>query len=344
MLLKRLSEASGVSGDEAEVRSLLKEELALHVEQVTTDALGNLYLKKGIGRKPRVMVAAHMDEVGLMVVGYEKSGLLRVVKVGSIDDRVLASKVVAVGKDRVPGVIGAKAVHLQKPTERTKAIEISNLYIDIGVRSQEEAEKLIKIGEYATFTVTVREAGDNCLIGKAFDNRAGCAILAELLKEDFNLELNAVFTVQEEVGLRGAGVAAYSLHPDLALVIETTAAADVVGSKEASYVTKLGDGPAITLMDSTYMAPQLIVDLVAETAENLAIPYQFRRLTTAGTDAGIISQTHAGILSAVISVPCRYLHSPASIINMEDWQNTLRLTRGILNSIAEGGLRLAGTA
>lgn len=343
MLLKRLSEASGVSGDEGEVRSLLKEALTLHVDEVTTDALGNLYLKKGIGRKPRVMVVAHMDEVGLMVVGYEKSGLLRVVKVGSIDDRVLASKVVAIGKDRVPGVIGAKAVHLQKADERTKAIDINNLYIDLGVRSREEAEKLVKIGDYGTFVVTAREAGNNCLIGKAFDNRAGCAILAELLKEEFDLELNAVFTVQEEVGLRGAGVAAYSLHPDVALVIEATAAADVVGSKEAVHVTKLGDGPALTLMDSTYIAPQQIVDLVAETAEKLNIPYQYRRLTTAGTDAGIISQTHAGILSAVISVPCRYIHSPASIINLDDWQNTLRLARGILNAIAEGGLRLEGT-
>ncbi|MBS3937986.1 MAG: M42 family metallopeptidase [Peptococcaceae bacterium] len=344
MLLKRLSEASGTSGDEAEVRTLLKEELTLYAEEVATDTLGNLYFKKGIGRKPRVMVVAHMDEVGLMVVGYEKSGLLRVVKVGSIDDRVLVSKVVAIGKGRVPGVIGAKAVHLQKPNERTKAININNLYIDIGVRSQEEAEKLVKVGDYGTFAVTAREAGDNCLIGKAFDNRAGCAILAELLKEDFDLELNAVFTVQEEVGLRGAGVAAYSLHPDVALVIEATAAADVVGSKEAAHVTKLGDGPALTLMDSTYIAPQQIVDLVAKTAEKLAIPYQYRRLTTAGTDAGIISQTHTGILSAVISVPCRYIHSPASIINLDDWQNTLRLVRGILNSIAEGGLCLEGTA
>lgn len=343
MLLKQLSEASGVSGDESEVRALLREELTSYAEKVSTDSLGNLYLKKGIGRKPRVMVVAHMDEVGLMVVGYEKSGLLRVAKVGSIDDRVLVSKPVLIGKNRIPGVIGAKAVHLQKLNERTKPMEIDNIYIDIGVRSQEEAEKLVKIGDYGTFAATTREAGDNCFIGKAFDNRVGCAILAELLKEDFDLELNAVFTVQEEVGLRGAGVAAYNLHPDLALIIETTAAADVVGSKEAAYVTKLGDGPALTLMDSSYIAPQKIVDLMVETAEKLAIPYQFRRLTTASTDAGIISQTHAGILSAVIAVPCRYIHSPASIIRLDDWQNTLSLARGILNAIAEGGLSFERT-
>lgn len=344
MLLKRLTEAYGVSGDECDIRHILREELTSHVEEIHTDSLGNLYMKKGIGRTPRIMVAAHMDEIGLMVVGFEKSGLLRVTKVGGIDDRVLVSKPVVVGAGRVPGVIGAKAVHLQKPAERKKAIEIDNLYIDIGARSQDEAEKLVKIGDYAAFVSTTREAGDNCLIGKAFDDRAGCAILAELLKEDFDLEVNAVFTVQEEVGLRGAGVAAYSVHPDVALIIEGTSAADVVGTKEAGHVTKLGAGPALTLMDSSYIAPQKMVDLVIGTAEKLGIPYQIRRLTTAGTDAGIISQTHGGILSAVISVPCRYIHSPASIMSMDDWQNTLRLARGIVKAIAEGGLDIEGTA
>jgi endoglucanase len=344
MLLKQLTEAYGVSGDEGDVRTLLQEELTPHADEIFTDTMGNLHVKKGVGRKPRVMVAAHMDEIGLMVVGFEKSGLLRVEKVGGIDDRVLVSKPVVVGRELIPGVIGAKAVHLQKPSERKKAIQIENLYIDIGVHSREDAEKRVNIGDYVAFTSKTKEAGDNCLIGKAFDDRAGCAILAELLKENFELELNGVFTVQEEVGLRGAGVAAYSVHPDVALVIEGTSAADVAGTKEAGHVTKLGDGPAITLMDSSFIASQQMVDLVVGTAEKLGIPYQFRRLTTAGTDAGIISQTHAGILSAVISVPCRYIHSPASIINMDDWHNALRLAKGILNAIAEGGLTLEGTA
>lgn len=344
MLLKRLSEACGVSGDEGEVRALLTEELTPYAEEIHTDSLGNLYVKKGLGRNPRVMVAAHMDEIGLMVTSVEKSGLLRVTKVGGIDDRVLVSKPVMVGKDRVPGVIGAKAVHLQKPHERTKAIHIDNLFIDIGARSQDEAEKLVKLGDYVAFSAQPREAGENCLIGKAFDDRAGCAILAELLKEDFDLELNAVFTVQEEVGLRGAGAAAYNICPDVALIIEATSAADVIGTKEAGQVTKLGDGPALTLMDASYIAPKKMVDLVVGTAEKLGIPYQIRRLTTAGTDAGIISQSQTGILSAVISVPCRYIHSPASIINLDDWHNTMRLAKGILNAIAEGGLPLEGTS
>ena len=344
MLLKRLTEAYGVSGDEYDVRDILKEELTPIAEEISTDTLGNLYVKKGIGRKPRVMLASHMDEIGLMVVGFEKSGLLRVTKVGGIDNRVLVSKAVVVGRKRVPGVIGAKAVHLQKPNERKKAIGIDNLYIDIGVRTQDEAEKLVHVGDYVAFSATTREVGDNCMMGKAFDNRAGCAILAELLKEDFALELTGVFTVQEEVGLRGAGVAAYTVHPDVALIIESTSASDVADTKEASHVTTLGGGPAITLMDSSFIAPQFMVDLVSATAEKLGIPFQYRRLTTAGTDAGKIHQTHAGILSAVIAVPCRYIHSPASIINMDDYQNTLRLAKGILNAIAEGGLPNEGPA
>lgn len=344
MLLKQLSEAFGVSGDEGNVRNLLRAELQNHAEELTTDSLGNLYVKKGLGKKPRVMLAAHMDEVGLMVVGFEKSGLLRVTTVGSLDHRVLVSKPVVVGNDHVPGVIGAKAIHLQKPQERKQPIEIENLYIDIGVHSQEEAEKLVKIGDYVAFRSSVNEIGDNCLLGKAFDDRAGCAVLAEVMKDDYNLELTGVFTVQEEVGLRGAGVAAYNVHPEVAIVFEGTSAADVAGTKEAGHVTQLGKGPAITFMDSSFITPQYMIDLAVGTAEKLGIPYQFRRLTTAGTDAGQISQTHAGIPSIVISVPCRYIHSPATLINLDDYQNTIRLAKGILRAIAEGGLPLEGTA
>lgn len=338
MLLKRLSEAAGVAGDEEEVRNILKDELTGHVEGFSTDALGNLFARKGTGRGPRVMLAAHMDEVGLIVVGFEKGGLVRVHKVGGIDDRVLVAKPVTVGKSKIPGVIGAKAVHLQKPGERKKAINIENLFVDLGARSQDEAEKLVKLGDYIAFAVKVREIGDNCLVGKAFDDRAGCAIVAEVLKGDYNLELTGAFTVQEEIGLRGATVAAYSVHPELALVIEATSASDVTGTKEAGHVTRLGGGPALTLMDASFIAPRKMIDLLVDTAQKLDVPYQFRRLTTAATDAGRIAQAHEGVLTAVVSVPCRYIHSPASVINLDDWQLTLRLVKGILHAIAEGGL------
>jgi tetrahedral aminopeptidase len=338
MLLRRLTEAHGVSGDEGEVRSILKEELEECVDKIYFDSLGTMYARKGTGKTPRIMVAAHMDEVGLMVTGFEKSGLIRIDKVGGIDNRVLPSKPVVVGPNRIPGVIGAKAIHLQKHNERKNVTNIDNLFIDIGTRSQDETEKLVKIGDYASFMAKTREIGQNCLSGKAFDDRAGCAILAEVLKDNFELELTGVFTVQEEIGLRGSGAAAYNVNPDAAIVIEGTTAWDVAGSKEATHSTRLGGGPAITLMDASYIAPKKMIDLLVSTAEKLAIPYQFRRLTTSATDAGKISQTYGGILTGVISVPCRYIHSPFSIINLEDWQNTLRLVKGVLKTIAEGGL------
>lgn len=337
MLLRRLAEAPGVSGDEGEVRAILREEIKGRADEIFSDTIGNLYARKGKGKTPRVMLASHMDEVGLIVIGYEKSGLLRVDTVGSIDNRVLLSKAVVVGRNRIMGVIGAKAVHLQKKAERKKAIPIENLLVDIGARTQDEAEKLAKVGDYIAFCAKTRDIGDNCLCGKAFDDRAGCAVLAEVLKEDYDLELTAVFTVQEEVGLRGAGVAAFAVQPDIALVVEGTAAADVIGSKEHGYSTKLGKGPAITIMDASYIAPRPMIDLLVKTAEKLAIPHQFRHLTGAATDAGKISQSLEGIMTGVVSIPCRYIHSPASIISQEDWQNTVRLIKGVLNAIAGGG-------
>lgn len=338
MLLKKLTEAHGVSGNECRIREILREEVSPHVDEVFSDTIGNLFAKKGSGKKPRVMLAAHMDEIGLIVTGYEKSGLLKFDKVGGIDDRVLVSKRVVVGDDLVPGIIGAKAVHLQKAEERKKTIGVDNLYIDIGVRSQDEAEKRVKLGDYVSFCSTTREIGDRCLSGKAFDDRAGCAVLAEILKDNYDLELYGVFTVQEEVGLRGAGVAAFTVAPDIALVLETTTASDVAGTKEKNHVTKLGQGPAISLMDGTYIAPRSMVKLVVDTAEKHGIPYQFRQLTTAGTDAGKISQTFEGIPTIVIAMPCRYIHSPASVIHLDDYHNTIRLVHATLNAIAEGGL------
>ncbi|NLP37068.1 MAG: M42 family metallopeptidase [Firmicutes bacterium] len=344
LLIKKLTEAYGVSGDEYGVRDLLREELTPYAERIETDTIGNLYVKKGIGKKPRIMVAAHMDEIGLMVVGFESNGLLQVKTVGGMDERVLVSKPVVVGNNHVPGVIGAKAIHLQKPHERKKPLEIEQLYVDIGVKSKEEAEKLVKIGDYVAFMASTHEIGENCLIGKAMDNRVGCAILAELVKIDFNLELTAVFTVQEEIGLRGATVAAYNVHPDFGLVLEGTTASDVAGVEDTGYVTKLGGGPAISFMDSSFIAPRKVVDFIVDIAKKLDIPFQLRRLTTAGTDAGAISQAHAGIPSAVISMPCRYIHSPASVISLADYENTLRLAKGVLQAIAEGGLSLEGIA
>lgn len=338
MLLARLSEAFGVSGCEGEVRQILKEELSPRVDSLKTDVMGNLIAyKKGAAEEPRIMLAAHMDEVGLMVVEIDGSGLLKFKKVGGMDDRVLLSKPVLVGEKRVPGVIGAKAVHLQKQEERKKSLKVEQLFIDIGAASEEEAKKMVKPGDYAAFAVSPRSLGQEAFMGKALDNRVGCSVLAELLMEDLPLSVHAAFTVQEEVGLRGAGVAAYRVKPDLALVLEATAAADVLDNPEHLHSTALGRGPALTLMDSTFMSHKKFLDFMVQTAEEEGIPYQFRRLTTAGTDAGKISITGRGIPTGVISAPCRYLHGPRSIINMADVQGMKSLTAALLNRLAKGG-------
>lgn len=339
MLLKRLSEAFGPSGCEGEVREILTQELTSCVPNWQRDALGNLIAVKPGTRGPKVMLAAHMDECGLMVSSLDKSGLLRFRKVGGLDDRVLVSKHVVVGSKRVAGVIGAKAIHLQKPEERSQVIPLSGLYIDIGAKSKEEAEKLVKLGDYAVFATEYGHLSDVVVKGKSFDDRAGCAVLAEVLREDYAFTLYGAFTVQEEIGLRGAGVAAYALEPDLAVVLEGTTCNDLPGSEEHGYCTSLGGGPAITVMDASVVCDRRMIAQLQRLAQENDIPVQFKRSITGGSDAGRINQTKGGISVVVVSVPCRYIHSPVSMLSLKDFEATVKLVKLFLRSI-EGGFAL----
>lgn len=339
MLLKRLSEAFGPSGKEHEVRALLSEELKSHVDELKTDRLGNLIaIKRGKAAGPKVMLAAHMDEVGLMVVGINSQGLLQFRKVGGIDDRVLVSKQVLVGKNKINGVIGAKAIHLQKRQERSQVIPHDAMYIDIGARSKEEAQKYVNIGDYAVFATQFAEFGDGYYKGKAFDDRTGCAVLAEILKRDYQIPVYGTFTVQEEVGLRGAGVAAYTVEPDMAIVLEGTTCSDIPETKEHGYCTTLGEGPAITIMDASVITNKKMVAKLFELADQHSIPVQIKRSITGGSDAGRISQSKGGVPTVVVSVPCRYIHSPVSVCKKTDLDFTIKLVDLFLKSI-EGGFR-----
>ena len=341
MLLEKLSQAFGVAGCEYEVRDIIKEELLFCVDSLKTDALGNIIVyKKGLTESPKIMVTAHMDEVGLMVTSIDKSGQIKFRKIGGIDDRVLVSKKVVIGANKVKGIIGAKAIHLQKPKERKETISFDQLFIDIGTSSSEETQKVVKIGNYVCFDSKPKVINNNTFVGKALDNRVGCAVLIELLKKELPVSIYGVFTVQEEIGLRGAGVATYAIKPDLAFILETTTAADVVEYKEHLHATTLGKGPIFTLMDSSFITNKKLLDFMIETANKYNVPYQFRRFTKAGTDAGRISLSENGVLAAVISSPCRYLHSPTSLINLEDVRNKQMLLIHLLDSIAEGGFKL----
>lgn len=334
MILSELSEIAGVSGDESRVRERIWAEVKDHVDGGRVDAMGNLITWKGLDKTgPRLMIAAHMDEIGFMITHIAKDGLLRFAKVGGIDDRVLASKAVVIGSEAIAGVIGMKPVHLLSPAERRKPVSVDDLYIDIGATSKEEAEKHVHVGMYATFATKYEQFGDGLARGKAFDDRVGCSLLVDLVKEDVSYPLFAVFTVQEEIGLRGARVAAYDIKPDLALVLEGTTCADIPETEEHGHATTLGAGPAITVMDRATIAARPLVDALVQTATNHDIPWQWRRTTFGGTDAGSIHLTRAGVPSATVSVPCRYIHSPCAFMSLADYDNARRLLTAFLPKV-----------
>jgi len=342
LLLRQLSEAFGVSGQETAVRQIIVDAIKDMVHEYRVDALGNLIaLKRGNGTSRKVMVAAHMDEVGLMIVQVEKEGSLRFRRVGGIDPRVLLSKKVLIGEKKVPGVIGVKPIHLLEPRALQQVMPIAEMSIDIGASSQEEAGNLVHVGDYAAFDVSFGELGGTLrtVKGKAFDDRAGCAVLIELLRDSYPFDLYAVFTVQEEVGLRGARVAAYSVAPDLAFALEGTICDDSPKKRDVSPTTVLGAGPAITVMDRSVISDRRLVDLLLATAQQHNIPHQFKQPGMGGTDAGAIHLTREGVPSAVVSVPSRYIHSPVGLLSLNDLDNTVHLMRETLRQV--GTLELA---
>ena len=329
-LLRRLSEAAGVSGREGAVRTVLLESIRDRVDACRIDSMGNLIaLKKGTGESAlRVLAAAHMDEVGLVITGAEDSGVLRFAKVGGIDDRVLPARVVLIGPRRVPGVIGVKPVHLLERGERDRIPEARQLSIDVGASTKAEAEKLAPRGDAAVFASEfIGPDGGGIVQGKALDDRAGCAILVELLAERFPFDLVAAFTVQEEVGLRGARVASWAERPDAALVLECTGANEVPSRRDVSPSTRLRGGPALTIRDPSFVADPRLVELFSAVAKETGIPHQFKQPTIGGTDAGAIHRVHEGVPSLTVAVPARYIHSPAAIMDLADFHHTAALAR-----------------
>jgi endoglucanase len=329
-LLRELCEAIGVSGEEGEIRDLILTHIRDHVEDIRIDPMGNvLAVKRGTGQVSlRVMAAAHMDEVGLMVMGFDSDGTLRFKEVGGLDARILPGARVLVGPEKVPGVVLWAPVHLNKSEE---TVPTDRLRIDIGANTKDAAQNGIERGDRIAFASTLVELGPT-VRSKALDDRAGCASLIKLVQGDpFPFDLHVAFTVQEEVGLRGAKVAAQRIQPDLAFVLETTACHDLPqdpDEPDQTTITALGGGPAITVMDRSMISdPRLVRHLVA-VAEREGIPHQFRSPQHAGgTDAGAIHKTGVGVPSAVVATPCRYLHGPHSIMSLSDWENQATLLR-----------------
>ena len=321
--LKELTELNGVSGNEKAVRKYIRTHCEAIADEMRTDTMGNLIVhKKGDGRK--IMICAHMDEVGMMVRAIKEDGLLAYSAAG-IDPRVVCGKRVAIGPDKIDGVIGTKAIHLQSKSEFMAAYKHNQMYIDIGAKDKADAERSVKVGDYVAFTTKFEEFGEGLMKAKALDDRVGCCIVMDLLKNSYDCDLYAVFTVQEELGLRGATSAVYTVKPDLALILEGTTANDTAKTKGHQWVTRVGKGAALSFMDGgTITRPQMLDELKA-CADDNGISWQLRQGNRGGTDAGIIHKSVGGVVTGGISLPCRYIHSPVSIASISDFENCYKL-------------------
>lgn len=320
-LLKELCAIPGISGDEGQVADYIKKKIAPYVHHVEVDSMGNvLAFKQGASSEKTLMVAAHMDEVGLIVKKIDKEGFLKFETVGGIDSRILPGKRVYVGPKGICGVLGIKAIHLQTREERSQAVQSSRMYIDIGASSQEEALEHVELGDSVTFDPEYITFGDGYLCSKAIDDRAGCAIMLELIKEDLQYDTWFAFTVQEEVGTRGATIAAERIHPQEAIIIETTTCADFTGVEETDHVTKAKGGAVISVMDRGTVYDKEMVQRAISLAKEHGINYQMKQSIAGGNDAGAVHKSGAGVRTLAISVPCRYLHSTSCVAAVEDIQ------------------------
>jgi len=338
-VLERLSNACGVAGREDEVRGLMKELLKPHVDEIREDKLGNVIgIKRGKKDAPKIMLAAHMDEIGLMVKNITKEGFIQFTKIGGIDDRILVAQKVIVHTDKGPitGVVGSKPPHILKEEEKKKVIEERDLFIDIGASKKEEAERMgVRVGDPISFDIKFTKAGDKTVIGKAFDDRVGCAVLVEIMRRlpKVDSTVYAVGTIQEEVGLRGATIAAFQLYPDVGIAIDVTVAGDVPGVREVEAPIKMKKGPSLTVADRGLIAHPRVLRLLIDAAEESKIPYQLETGLPGTTDAARISLTREGVPSGVISIPTRYIHSPAALLCLTDVEHAAKLAIAAIKNV-----------
>ncbi len=331
-MLKSLSEISGVSGFCSPVREFLLKNIK--GGEISVDNLGNIIVyKKGTSSDKKVMFCAHMDEVGFMVTEITDGGFVKFTSVGGIDERVIVSKRVLIGDKKIPGVIGYKAIHLQKKDERGKKVKEENLSIDIGAKNKAEAESLVSVGDYVSFDTEFSYFGDGFMKGKALDDRVGCAILSELIKKDYPYDFYGVFSTCEEIGGMGARAAAKKIKPDMALVLEGTTSSDVYGCKEKDFVTKLGDGVCIPVRDRSMIANKKTVDFLIKLANENNIRWQYKHSVSGGTDGGAIHLANGGIPTAILALPVRYIHSPVGVASREDYEAFLRLAQIFADSV-----------
>lgn len=318
---EELCNLCAVSGDEGAVRDYVCRALEGNpTVSWQIDPLGNLLVeKKGAQRAPHhLMVSAHMDEVGLIVTHVQDGGLLEIAAVGGVDASVVIGRQFLVGRQHIPGIVGTKPVHLLSKEQRSQLPTFDGLVLDIGASSAEEARKLAPEGTCAYFCPDFRTLGDGRVCSKAIDDRAGCALLLGLLEQELPYDITAAFLVQEEIGLRGATAAAYTVAPEFALVLEATTAADIVGASGGERVCTLGGGPVISFMDRSTMYDKGMYQAAFALCQEQGIPCQTKTRIAGGNDSGAIHVSRGGVRTLAVSLPCRYLHSPSCVADLAD--------------------------
>jgi endoglucanase len=341
-MLKDLTDAKGIPGNEREPRAVMKKYIESYADEITYDGLGSIIAKKvGAEGGPKIMVAGHLDEVGFMVTQIDDKGFLRFQTVGGWWGQVMLAQRVTIvtNKGEVTGVIGSKPPHILSAEARKKPVEIKDMFIDIGASGREEAEGWgVKPGDMIVphFDFTVMN-NEKMLLAKAWDNRIGCAIAIDVLKhlqgESHQNIVYGVGTVQEEVGLRGAKTSAQVVKPDIGFALDVGIAGDTPGITEKEALSKLGKGPQIILYDASMVSHKGLRDFVTGIADELNIPYQFDAIAGGGTDAGSIHLTNQGIPTIAITIATRYIHSHSGIIHRDDYENAVKLIAEVIKRL-----------
>lgn len=347
-LIRDLCALFGPSGFEREVTDFIEKKIKDLCDGYVIDKMGNLIALVRLGNKDsderqKLMISAHTDEVGVMISEICEDGLLRFDTVGGINVSVLEGRKMTLGDERgkVAGLVMSKAIHHVKRSDRNKANKIEKLYIDIGAKSREEAEKVVSVGSFGTFDSEFYLFGEHSeyMKGKAIDDRLGCAALMSVMEKinadrpDVDLDVYFCFTTREEIGLSGAKVAANKISPDLAIVIETTAVGDIAGASPAKRVADLGKGGAVSIADRSTIYDKDFVDFAMSVAKEDGIPAQIKRYVSGGNDAGSIHKTGVGVRTLALSAPTRYLHSPSCVANVDDYRSICRLIEAMIRHI-----------
>ena len=330
-MLKSLCCLNSTSGDEGSVRDFIINEIKDYCEY-EIDNLGSVIAHKKGRKLPKktVSINAHMDEVGFIITGITEDGYLRFTSVGGIDSRVCLDRLVTVGKNSIKGVIADKAFHLLSSDEKSKCPDFDGLLIDIGADSKEQAENVVNVGDFVYFVSDYVELGNGFIKAKALDDRIGCMLMLELIKSDLEYDTVFCFNVQEEVGLRGSKCTAHRVNADVAVVLETTTAADLCGVSGCDRVCVLGDGPVVSFMDRSTIYDRGLFDLAFSVARDNSIPIQTKTAVAGGNDAGAIQTAGNGARVIAISLPCRYIHSANSVVKKSDIENTRKLIKELL--------------